>query len=417
MNEFLEKASSHLTGNKNISEINTEELERIAKEHPYFSVSQVLLAKKYKVENHTGFLPQVQKAALYFNNPYWLHYQLLDTKPDIIFSEQEEETEEKIASAQAVVQTEDETPYKFNVAEDEHQPDSFLNNNEISAASSLAKETLSPKESENQSGEEVEITPDEFHPEKEEILEEIAEQNIQAEESISEEQPEIPAPVESELEESSPVENFQEDVTPTEEDKQAEDALSEKDLIATVIENTLVQPTSIDETLAEPEISLASSKEETISPASENITGTSTPDQLKEDSEAPATPNEPLIPIEPYYTVDYFASQGIKLVLEKNPQDKLGKQLRSFTDWLKHMKKLGPEDALKSTQDTEVDPTIKKIADTSNTPEEIVTEAMADVLIKQGKNDQAIEVYNKLSFLNPDKSTYFANQIQKLKGT
>ena len=42
----------------------------------------------------------------------------------------------------------------------------------------------------------------------------------------------------------------------------------------------------------------------------------------------------------PYHMVDYFASQGIKLVLEDNPADQFGKQLKSFTDWLKVMKKL-----------------------------------------------------------------------------
>ena len=39
-----------------------------------------------------------------------------------------------------------------------------------------------------------------------------------------------------------------------------------------------------------------------------------------------------------YYTIDYFASQGIKVSQEENPKDKFGKQLKSFTDWLKTMK-------------------------------------------------------------------------------
>ena len=34
----------------------------------------------------------------------------------------------------------------------------------------------------------------------------------------------------------------------------------------------------------------------------------------------------------PYHMVDYFASQGIKLVLEDNPPDQFGKQLKSFTN-------------------------------------------------------------------------------------
>ncbi|HEY8387517.1 MAG TPA: hypothetical protein VIK74_02880, partial [Parasegetibacter sp.] len=51
--------------------------------------------------------------------------------------------------------------------------------------------------------------------------------------------------------------------------------------------------------------------------------------------------------IQPYHAIDYFASQGIKLAQDKEPQDKFGKQLKSFTEWLKTMKKIpvpNPED-------------------------------------------------------------------------
>ena len=43
---------------------------------------------------------------------------------------------------------------------------------------------------------------------------------------------------------------------------------------------------------------------------------------------------------EPMHLVDYFASQGIKLSEEVQTGDKLGKQLKSFTEWLKTMKKV-----------------------------------------------------------------------------
>jgi len=133
--------------------------------------------------------------------------------------------------------------------------------------------------------------------------------------------------------------------------------------------------------------------------------------------EADADIENALIPIDPYYTIDYFASQGIKIEFDQNPQDQLGQNLKKFTHWLRHMKKLGPEDATEAIIRTETDSDIQKIADSSNTVREVVTEAMASVLEKQGKKDKAIELYNKLSFLNPDKSAYFANQIKKLKGT
>jgi hypothetical protein len=46
---------------------------------------------------------------------------------------------------------------------------------------------------------------------------------------------------------------------------------------------------------------------------------------------------------------------------------------------------------------------------------EIVTETLALLYIKQGMVDKAIEVYTKLLLKNPEKSTYLATQIQKLK--
>ena len=130
--------------------------------------------------------------------------------------------------------------------------------------------------------------------------------------------------------------------------------------------------------------------------------------------EADADVNNTDIPIDPYYTIDYFASQGIKLDLD-NPNDKLGQNLKRFTQWLRHMKKLGPEDAGREIENTQADEEEQKMADTSNKMREVVTEAMASFLEKQGKKGKAIELYTKLSFLNPDKSVYFAAQIQKLK--
>ncbi|WP_207493994.1 hypothetical protein [Aridibaculum aurantiacum] len=126
--------------------------------------------------------------------------------------------------------------------------------------------------------------------------------------------------------------------------------------------------------------------------------------------------NDALIPIDPYHAIDYFASQGIKLDLEANPQDKLGKKLRRFTQWLKHMKKLGPEDALENEGEP-ADAEVQQDADTSNTVREVVTEAMAQVLEKQGKHEKAIQLYTKLSFLNPHKSAYFADKIKNLKAS
>jgi hypothetical protein len=121
---------------------------------------------------------------------------------------------------------------------------------------------------------------------------------------------------------------------------------------------------------------------------------------------------EPVL-FQPLYTTDYFASQGIKLSDEVLPTDKLGVQLKSFTEWLKTMKKVHPE---RMTQpDQHADEKIQTLAERSNHEQEIVTEAMAEVLIQQGLKQKAVEVYQKLSLLSPAKSVYFAAKIEQLK--
>ena len=124
-------------------------------------------------------------------------------------------------------------------------------------------------------------------------------------------------------------------------------------------------------------------------------------------------PNEEELIFEPLYTTDYFASQGIKLSEEVKPDDKLGKQLRSFTDWLKTMKKVH-EQRLPSGN-AALDLTVQTIAEKSNREEAIITESMADVYKEQGKVNKAQEIYQKLSLLDPSKSAYFAAKIDSLK--
>jgi pentatricopeptide repeat protein len=48
-------------------------------------------------------------------------------------------------------------------------------------------------------------------------------------------------------------------------------------------------------------------------------------------------------------------------------------------------------------------------------PREVITETMAEVLVKQGNIEKAVDLYRKLSLAHPDKSTYFAARIEQLK--
>jgi hypothetical protein len=116
---------------------------------------------------------------------------------------------------------------------------------------------------------------------------------------------------------------------------------------------------------------------------------------------------------EPLHSTDYFASQGIKLSDEAIGNDKLGKQLKSFTAWLKTMKKVNIEKLAEQT--LSVDHNVEQMAEKSNLNAEIFTESMAEVYLNQGKTQKAIEIYQKLSLQNPSKSAYFADLIKSIK--
>jgi hypothetical protein len=138
------------------------------------------------------------------------------------------------------------------------------------------------------------------------------------------------------------------------------------------------------------------------------------PESTGRKPELPEQPVEKEAPLfEPLYTTDYFASQGIKLSEEVKADDKLGKQLRSFTDWLKTMKKLHEQKLPPGSE--QIDLSVQNIAEKSNTEAEVLTESMAEVYIAQGKTEKAREIYDKLSLLDPSKSAYFAAKSEFLK--
>ena len=135
-------------------------------------------------------------------------------------------------------------------------------------------------------------------------------------------------------------------------------------------------------------------------------------EKVETENENAANENEP-ITFEPLHAVDYFASQGIKITDELLSNDKLGSQMKSFTAWLKSMKKLHPGKL--EEQSLAAEKLIQASANESNSNTEILTEAMAEVLIKQDKKDKAIEMFSKLSLINPAKSAYFAARIESIK--
>lgn len=148
-------------------------------------------------------------------------------------------------------------------------------------------------------------------------------------------------------------------------------------------------------------------------------------EHVQEEIKTAEQPNTPIITpgnnhpgtglvFEPYHTVDYFASQGIRLSQEEAPKDKFGKQLKSFTEWLKTMKKLPVSDQVKPL-DVRSEQKVETLAAHSVKNEDVYTETMAEVWSQQGNNEKAIEIYNKLSLINPSKRAYFAAKIDALK--
>jgi hypothetical protein len=130
------------------------------------------------------------------------------------------------------------------------------------------------------------------------------------------------------------------------------------------------------------------------------------------------------------------------------------KEQRSFLDWLdlfKHHKRLVPGDPqntpvipleepkkkqetgphkifqpadelkmidsfVRTTNEAVLQETVSEIADRSVSDENLpASETLAEILAEQGKPEKAISVYEKLSLLHPEKSSYFAARIEKLK--
>lgn len=157
--------------------------------------------------------------------------------------------------------------------------------------------------------------------------------------------------------------------------------------------------------------------------------------------------------IQPVYSEDYFLHQGI-IVDDQLPEelDHAAKEepgpapaagdpkslmvMMSFSEWLMHFRsktqkeKEDEEDrkavrsmwqreklaaALEEEED-EIPENVFEMAVNSIAREDgLASESLAEILTKQGKHEQAIEMYKKLSLRNPQKSAYFAQQIAQIE--
>ena len=218
--------------------------------------------------------------------------------------------------------------------------------------------------------------------------------------------------------------------------KQTDDPEFEKQLTTTALhvnnplwlDHLLNSKPSKKEIVVEEKIAIAEVNEEPFNdevvlenPRHEQITAQKTeeiivPAPTLQVVEKSAAKDQPLV-FEPYYTVDYFASQGIKNAVDDKPKDRLGQQLKSFTEWLKTIRNMPAQQIATMTADTGSEEKVVELATNSLQEKDVETEAMAEVWIKQGQPEKAADIYRKLSLLNPSKSSYFAVLIENLKKT
>lgn len=476
MKQFQEKILQYLTGEQTLETVTVADLQRISDEHPYFPVTQFLLAKRLKTEDDSVFIEQAQKTALYFSNPFWLDLQLQSGSADDSFSLEKEILKVGNAKEQPVI-THDhiDVVSREESGNEENPVTAVFSKQELDAASELAHTTLREPETKMTTEKQIEpLTERVFYSSIENTLQTQSHQDEYTgndevvRDNIEQVFPMPQTPLEVEItgvqeemagvtrDTSESIVTFLEEATDKDEvvhDK-IEEVFPEK-FTALEAETTEVDEEMAGVTKGSEESTEAFLKEaeatkldrreltfvdrsngkavETVHTHTANVNVThespEPPDEHERmfqnikamldasSEEADADVKNASIHIDPYYTIDYFASQGIKLELDQNPRDQLGQNLKKFTHWLKQMKKLGPEDATEVISRTETDSEIQRFADSSNTVREVVTEAMAQVLEKQGKKEKAIVLYNKLSFLNPDKSAYFAHKIKNLKGS
>ncbi len=399
-------------------------LENLVKEYPYFSVAHFFLLQHSNAAS-ANYNSIAAKTALHFNNPFLLQEQLQKT-------EDHDYEEEEIIKEVATVSENTDEDELLKAAENVAIPETVEANesveNETYASANdehVEEETFAPLAEHAVIAEAVEVNETSAHenyaytPEKIEdaILEnEIVESETYS--SLNDEQVEEESFAPLTEEEVMPETVEATDTAPQEIHayltEKIEDAIIENEIAAN-------EPSAyVDDALVKEEVSAPVIEDEIIPEkikANETVTQENhadVPEKIEDtgvENKSSLNKEEALI-FEPLFATDYFASQGIKLSEEVMPSDKLGKQLKSFTEWLKTMKKVH-ESKLPAGNEA-LDMSVQTLAEKSNLEEDVITETMAEVFLQQGKLHKAKEIYEKLSLLNPSKNAYFAAKIEQI---
>lgn len=379
---------SHVFLQPSLQQVDEAVMEQLVADHPYFAAGRLLLAKK--VYQQTGNLQSdaVKKALLYTNQHHYAYQLITGDMPENTLPE------EDVAASVAAEIAQDTT---LPVAEDRIAP-------------VIPEDTLPQQEPEN--------TIAAIHNNAEIPAPEATATTI-AEDIVPEEN--VAATIAAEI--------AQETTLPVVEDRIApvipEDALPQQDIIhhtplavADFEQDTKIPPANATAVMPPPTpVDLPVVEEEDPSPGPIKIF------PLAVDT------TETELTFQPLYTDDYFAYKRLK-----NPEeaDELSIQgaaeMKSFTSWLRQMKdnfvgktskdwyqqqlhRIYEED-----EEPEVSETVERMAMNSIVfNNDIVSETLAEIWIRQHQYGNAIKIYQKLSLLNPDKNAYFAQKILELK--
>lgn len=412
-----------LFGKDHASQIEDGALEALLSRYPYLSVARYLAAwRKYR-QGNDEVPEELVTAGLYINNPMWLQWLLENyqdpdasgagTGPDplTVTSDQFPITPDPFSNPPDPLSvTRDQlsdTPDSLSDTSDQlaDTPEPF---SDTSDPYTDTPEPLSVTEAERTEETSTTLSTD--------IAEESAAETLSANRDLA--SPEQPATTEE-----SAADEIPSDPVHTPENPAPADAAAEPSQESTPANTSQIPPPA--STPADPQTGSASGSTAHLPERAAAFDSPGEPPHAAAAERAPSstakTPGAesgeafPIV-FQSYHTIDYFASQGIRLQQADLTKDRFGQQLKSFTEWLRSMKKLpNTEAGPVMPEDPGRQQLVIRNAASSLEDREVYTEAMAEVWAKQGNAAKARSIYEKLSLLNPSKSTYFAAKIDQLK--
>ena len=396
MNTLNNSSNQEFIDKSNWEALSIPEIDTLLVQYPYFSFLHLLKARKNKVEGLDQDAVAFKKTTLYFNNIPWLLYQ--SNQMPVFSKTVKEEVEENqaIENTYPLLEILDNS----NSEEDEKLEDL---NTLISHESSTLEEETTLDEFEFEDNE-IELTNDsDFITEDNitnpnEVIEAIEEPDESTAPSEEPEQSEN----EFKIELTNDLEFVSEDnITNPNEVIEAIEEPIESTPLSDAIEKSESELKIEIETILEPSLEIENDADLI---QTEHILETSREDFIE----------EAIIPIENVYGGDYFTTQGIHIdESEKQEEIKLNFTRNSFKDWLKLMNKIKTEEEIETSKEKNEYP-INSLQDIEHQELDIYTETMADIYINQGLKNKAIQIFEKLSLINPSKSAYFTSRINKI---